>query len=156
MEKFISWNDKISVGIQEIDEQHKRLVALINNLYDAMVEGEDRLETANKILTELMQYTIVHFAVEESLFRIFDYPEYEAHCAQHQELREEVIDINTRVQKGERMITPELLFFLRKWITNHIMVEDKAYAPFLLEKGIEKNWQRSSWLGRIWPGSKQK
>ena len=40
MEKFISWNDKISVGIQEIDEQHKRLVALINNLYDAMVEGK--------------------------------------------------------------------------------------------------------------------
>ncbi|MFO7831548.1 MAG: bacteriohemerythrin [Desulfuromonadaceae bacterium] len=155
MEPFISWNDKISIGIQEIDEQHKQLVELINRLYDAMVQGEDRQQTANEILNELMQYTIVHFAVEESLFRIFDYPEYEAHRAQHQELREQVIDINTRAQGGERMITPELLFFLRKWITNHIMVEDRAYAPFLLEKGIEKNWRRSSWLGRIWPGAKR-
>lgn len=154
MEKFISWNDNISVGIQEIDEQHKQLVELINRLYDAMVEGENKQETAREILTELTQYTIVHFAVEESLFRIFDYPEYESHREHHQELRAQVADINARVQEGERMITPELLFFLRKWITNHIMVEDKAYAPFLLDKGIEKSWRRSSWLGRIWPGSK--
>jgi hemerythrin len=155
MEQFISWNDNISVGIQEIDEQHKQLVELINRLYDAMVQGENKQDAAREILTELTQYTIVHFAVEESLFRIFDYPEYESHREHHQELRDQVADINARIQEGERMITPELLFFLRKWITNHIMVEDKAYAPFLLEKGIEKNWRRSSWLGRIWPGSKR-
>lgn len=155
MGTFIPWTDQIRIGIQEIDEQHKQLVELINRLYDAMTQGADRQQAANEILQELMQYTIVHFAVEESLFRIFDYPDYETHRERHQQLRDQVIDINKRVQAGERLITPELLFFLRKWITSHIMVEDKAYGPFLLAKGIEKNWRRTSWLGRIWPGARR-
>ena len=155
MGTFIPWTDQICIGIQEIDEQHKQLVELINRLYDAMTQGADRQQAANEILQELMQYTIVHFAVEESLFRIFDYPDYETHRERHQQLRDQVIDINKRVQAGERLITPELLFFLRKWITSHIMVEDKAYGPFLLAKGIEKKWRRTSWLGRIWPGARR-
>ena len=150
MAAFIEWSDQISVGIQEIDEQHKQLVALINRLFDAMASGKEKLQVAKDILNELMQYTIVHFSVEESLFRIFDYPDYEKHCENHFALRVKVIEINEKVQKGERMITPELLTFLKKWITNHIMVEDKAYAPFLLERGLKKNWEKKSWIGKIW------
>lgn len=154
MSAFIVWSEEISVGIQEIDEQHKQLVSLINRLYDAMTLGEDKLQVARDVLNELMQYTLVHFSVEESLFRIFEYPDYEKHSERHRELREKVIEINRKVQRGERLITPELLFFLRKWITSHIMVEDKAYAPFLLNKGVKKNWEKKSWIGRIWPGNR--
>ncbi|MGE4579801.1 MAG: bacteriohemerythrin [Desulfuromonadales bacterium] len=150
MAAFMEWNDKVSVGIEEIDEQHKQLLDLINRLYDAMISGEKKLQVAKDVLNELMQYTVVHFAVEESLFRIFDYPDYEAHCAHHQELRAQVIDINRKVQSGEKMVTPELLVFLRKWLTNHIMVEDKAYAPILLERGLKKNWEKKGWMGKIW------
>ncbi|MDW7645240.1 MAG: bacteriohemerythrin [Desulfuromonadales bacterium] len=150
MAAFMEWNDKISVGIEEIDEQHKQLLDLINRLYSAMVSGEQKLQVAKDVLNELMQYTIVHFAVEESLFRIFNYPDYEEHCAHHYKLREQVIDINRKVQSGEKMVTPELLVFLRKWLTNHIMVEDKAYAPVLLERGLKKNWEKKSWIGKIW------
>ncbi len=152
MAAFIEWSEQISVGIQEIDEQHKQLVELINRLFTAMASGKEKLQVAKEILNELMQYTIVHFAVEESLFRIFDYPDYDKHCENHSSLRDKVIEINAKVQMGERMITPELLTFLKKWITNHIMVEDKAYAPFLLEKGLKKNWEKKSWIGRIWRG----
>ena len=150
MAAFMEWNDKVSVGIEEIDEQHKQLLDLINRLYDAMISGEQKLQVAKDVLNELMQYTVVHFAVEESLFRIFDYPDYEAHCAHHHELRAQVIDINRKVQSGEKMVTPELLVFLRKWLTNHIMVEDKAYAPVLLERGLKKNWEKKGWMGKIW------
>ena len=150
MAAFMEWNDKISVGIEEIDEQHKQLLDLINRLYDAMISGEKKLQVARDVLNDLMQYTVVHFAVEESLFRIFNYPDYEAHCAHHSELRAQVIDINRKVQSGEKMVTPELLVFLRKWLTNHIMVEDKAYAPVLLERGLKKNWEKKGWIGKIW------
>lgn len=150
MAAFMEWNDKISVGIEELDEQHKQLLDLINRLYDAMISGEQKLQVARDVLNELMQYTIVHFAVEESLFRIFNYPDYEAHCAHHQELRAQVVDINRKVQSGEKMITPELLGFLRKWLSNHIMGEDKVYAPFLLERGLKKNWEKKGWMGKIW------
>ena len=150
MGSFIEWSDKISVGIQELDEQHKQLVDLINRLFDAMTEGQDKAAVAKEIMNELIQYTIIHFAVEESLFRIFDYPDYDEHCKHHQELRLQAHEINQKVQSGERMITPELLFFLRKWITNHIMVEDKKYSPFLLKKGMKKSWVKNSWVGKIW------
>jgi len=150
MTAFIEWSEKISVGIQEIDEQHKQLVELINRLFDAMTTGKEKVQVAKEILNELTQYTIVHFSVEESLFRIFDYPDYEQHCEKHNSLREKVAEINAKVQQGERMITPELLTFLKKWITNHIMVEDKAYSPFFLERGLKKNWEKKSWIGRIW------
>ena len=150
MGQFIEWSDKVSVGIQEIDEQHKQLVKLINRLYDAMTQGEDKMQVAKEVMNELMQYTVVHFAVEECLFRIFEYPDYEDHCEHHQELRSQVYDINLKVQCGERQVTPELLFFLRKWITNHIMVEDMKYAPFLLKKGMKKSWVKKTWIGKIW------
>lgn len=150
MGQFIEWTDKISVGIQEIDEQHKQLVDLINQLYEAMTLGTDKLTIAKQVLDELERYTVIHFAVEECLFRIFDYPDYAAHCELHKELCSQVREINLKVQSGERLITPELLFFLRKWITNHIMVEDKKYEPFLLKKGMKKSWSNSSWIGKIW------
>lgn len=155
MMNFIEWSDKISVGIQEIDEQHKQLVTLINRLYDAMTGGEDQFKASQEIMAELFQYTVVHFAVEECLFRIFEYPEYDAHCVHHEELRNQVFEINLKVQTGERLVTPELLFFLRKWITNHIMVEDKKYSPFLLKQGLKKTWVQTSWLGKIWSNGKK-
>jgi len=147
---FIEWSDEISVGIQEIDEQHKKLVNLINRLYDAMTLGEDKVAVAKDVLNELVQYTIIHFAVEECLFRIFEYPNYRAHCDMHEDLRNQVDEINKKVQNGERLITPELLFFLRKWITNHIMVEDKKYSPFLLKKGMKKSLGSKFGLSKFW------
>ena len=155
MAQFIEWSDKISVGIQEIDEQHKQLVELINRLYDAMTGGEDKVKATQEIMAELMQYTVVHFAVEECLFRIFEYPDYEDHCTHHEELRNQVFEINLKVQSGEQLVTPELLFFLRKWITNHIMVEDKKYSPFLLKQGMKKSWVKKTWLGKIWSNGKK-
>jgi len=147
---FIEWSDKISVGIQEIDEQHQKLVALINRLYEAMTQGEDKVAVAKEVLNELVQYTVIHFAVEECLFRIFEYPDYAEHCDMHEDLRNQVHEINLKVQSGERLITPELLFFLRKWITNHIMVEDKKYGPFLLKKGMKKSLGSKFGLSKLW------
>nr|WP_320116651.1 bacteriohemerythrin [uncultured Desulfuromonas sp.] len=150
MADFIEWSDEISVGIQEIDEQHKKLVDLINRLYEEMTLGDDKVGVAKEVLNELVQYTIIHFAVEECLFRIFEYPDYSAHCDMHEDLRNQVYDINKKVQEGERLITPELLFFLRKWITNHIMVEDKKYGPFLLKKGMKKSLGSKFSLSKLW------
>lgn len=151
MGSFMEWSDdKFSVGIQELDEQHKQLIELINRLFDSMTTGQDKERTTKEIMNQLIQYTIIHFSVEESLFRIFDYPEYMEHCLHHQELRKQAQEINQKIQSGERVVTPELLFFLEKWITNHIKVEDKKYAPFLLKEGVKKSWVKKSWVGKIW------
>ncbi len=150
MSQFIAWSDEISVGIQEIDEQHKQLVNLLNSLFDAMVNNaEDRAQVTRKILAELFRYTSVHFAVEESLFRIFNYPDYENHKKNHDKLKAQVREIYLQVQSGEKRIDSKLLVFLRNWLTSHIMEEDKAYAGFLINQGVKKSWVKKSWLGKL-------
>ena len=150
MPEFVQWTSEISVGIQEIDEQHKQLVQLLNKLFEVMLsQGPERETIAKTTLKELIDYTTIHFAVEESLFRIFNYPAYDEHKAKHDELKRQVNDIVLRVKSGEKRIDTALLVFLRNWVTQHIMEEDKKYSEFLLSQGVQKNWAKKSWFGRL-------
>lgn len=146
---LIDWNNDLSVGIEEIDEQHKVLLNLINRLYQGIVQQTD-VAVLQEIFNELVQYTVVHFAVEESLMRIFDYPTYDDHKHYHEELTKQVVDFHIKFKANRTPISMELLTFLRKWLTNHIMVEDKKYTTFFLERGLKKSWAKRSWVGKIW------
>ncbi len=149
LKPLVEWSDNLSVGIEEIDEQHKILVRLVNNLYEAIIRKHEAV-VIDGILTELVQYTIVHFSVEESLMRIFDYPQYEDHKRHHEELTAQVLDIREKVRLRQATVSMELLNFLRSWLTNHIMIEDKHYEPYFLKQGLKKSWATRSWAGRIW------
>lgn len=150
MSEYIPWSDDLSVGLQEIDEQHKILINLINALYSESILKKADQSAVDAVLNELRQYTVIHFSVEESLFRLFDYPYIEAHQKQHDNLKEEVAKVHQRFRAGEP-VSIELMSFLRRWIKNHILVEDKKYAPFFLEKGLKSNWSKQqSWIGKVW------
>ncbi|MCV6639062.1 bacteriohemerythrin [Candidatus Albibeggiatoa sp. nov. NOAA] len=146
---FVEWTDELSVGIQEIDEQHKILVDLLNRLYESIILRTDD-EEASQVLTELSQYTIVHFAVEESLMRILGYDEYEEHKKHHEELTQQVIELSNKVKAGKLSSSMELLNFLKNWLTKHILIEDKRYTAHFLDCGVKKSWTEQSWVGRIW------
>jgi hemerythrin len=148
MKPLIEWVDDLSVGIQEIDEQHKVLVGLVNRMYEAIVKRTDKQEISS-ILDELAQYTVIHFAVEESLMRIFDYQEYELHKKHHEELTIQVVELQRKLGKGESAISIEVLHFLRHWVTYHILQDDKKYSPFFLSKGLKSSWAKT-WVGKIW------
>lgn len=155
MTNFVEWSNELSVGIEEIDEQHKVLVNLINRLFDETVVHQAGTSVVmEEILHELIEYTVIHFAVEESLFRIFHYPETETHIRHHDELKAQVLDIQKKVKQGEAAVNTELLMFLKRWLTNHILQEDKLYAPFLLSQGVKSSWSERSWLGKIWSKGK--
>lgn len=149
MKNLVEWTEELSVGIQEIDEQHKILVGLLNRMHEAIVTGKD-LQVINSILNELAQYTVVHFAVEESLMRIFNYPDYVAHKQHHEELTAQVVGLQRKVATGEEEISMEVLHFLRHWLTYHILGDDKKYGPFFLERGLQQSWAERTWMGKIW------
>jgi hemerythrin len=150
MKNLVEWSEELSVGIEEIDEQHKIIVGLVNRLYEGIIHQSDAA-LIQSILDELVQYTIVHFAVEESLMRIFDYPHYDEHKHAHQELTKHVMDLQKKFRLGKVSINMELLSFLRKWVTTHILGDDKKYTPYFLEKGLKTSWnKRTSWMGKIW------
>lgn len=152
--EFISWSEQLSVGLQEIDEQHKILIGLLNRLFNEAILHKADKTVINSILDELVQYTIIHFSVEESLFRIFDYPDTEIHQAHHDELKQEVLNFRKKFESGTP-IDLELMSFLRKWLSNHILMDDKKYTPFFLEKGLKAKWSKQkSWVGKMWDSLK--
>lgn len=145
----VTWSDELSVGIQEIDEQHKVLVSILNEMHDA-VRHNHGPEASLAILDRLIEYTKIHFAVEESLFRIFDYPGYEDHHAEHAALLKEAQIMRAKVVSGESKVSFKLLHFLRMWLTEHIMGSDMDYADYLLKKGIKAKSGSSSWFNKLW------
>lgn len=149
MKNFITWNSELSVGIEEIDEQHKVLVGLINRMHDAIHQrhGSDVVEG---ILAELAEYTRIHFAVEESLMRILNFPGYEEHREAHEELIQQMVDLQKKIAEGKHAIGFELMHFLKVWLSKHIMEEDMQYSGFFLAAGASPKLSNRSWVKRLW------
>ena len=129
---LLEWSDELSVGIDIIDKQHMILVRAINLLAMAIERNSER-ELLSAIFETLADYTNTHFSYEEELFDHFGYPRKAEHHNQHQGLLNKVIELKTKFDAGEDNLGPEVLRFLVKWLTTHIMGEDKQYSPFLID-----------------------
>lgn len=132
---IIKWSDKYSVGVKQIDDQHKKLVDLINRLFDAMSLGKGR-EVMDSVFDELSSYTRVHFQTEERLMVVYGYTGYEEHKKKHELLIEQVNDLKSKFQAGDRKITLEVVDFLKEWLLNHIQKEDQKYKAHFAERGL--------------------
>lgn len=149
MSEFVQWSDELSVGIEEIDEQHKVLVGLVNRMHDA-IHHRHGSEVVHEILEQLTEYTRIHFAVEESLMRILNYPGYEEHREEHEELVNHIVELRQKVLTGKTAIGFELMHFLKVWLTKHIMEEDQHYSGFFLAAGAQPKLRKRSWISRLW------
>lgn len=132
---LVEWSQELSVNIEEVDAQHKKLVAMLNGLYEAMGAGTGK-ETLRRILDGLAEYAVYHFATEENLFDTYDYPEKAHHKAQHAEFVERVSDFKERFASGERLLSIDVLKFIADWLTEHIQGSDKEFGPFLNDCGV--------------------
>ena len=148
MSNFVEWSDALSVGIDEIDAQHRGLVALLNQLNDA-IEHRHGNAAVGAILARLEEYTRVHFAVEESLMRLLGYPDLDAHKREHEQLVEQLADLRRRFDAGKTALGFELMHFLKVWLTKHIMASDQAYARHFTETGATSRLRRRSWRDRL-------
>ncbi len=132
---MIVWEDKYSVGVAQFDEAHKRLVAMINELYEAMRQGRGQQVIA-KTFVGLIEYARTHFREEEAAMEGCDYPDAGQHAHAHRELLDQVLALQVRFHQGEALIAVQVLDFLRGWLMNHIAGTDKQYGPYLNSKGI--------------------
>lgn len=149
MDKFVEWSSALSVGIEEIDAQHQALIDLINAMQDAVV-GNLAREQQLEILGRLAEYTKIHFAVEESLMRIFGYPEYERHKAQHEGLIRSMVDLQRRLDLDQAPVDAGLMRHLKHWLIDHILQSDQDYSRFFLAAGALSKHQVPSWSTRLW------
>jgi len=126
----MTWNDRYSVGVKTIDQQHSGLFAIVNELHAAMIKGQAK-NVVGSLLEKLIKYTVEHFAYEERMMAAAKYPGLVTHRAHHADLTRQVEDFMARYKRGDGAVNIELLQFLRDWLTRHIQQEDKQYGPFL-------------------------
>jgi hemerythrin len=132
---LVEWSDeKLSVKVSMIDRQHKKMVGMINELYDS-VEAKKEKGLLAELLIKLVHYTNYHFATEEKYFKQHNYPEMTIHKAQHDQLREQVAVLDERYYTGDKMITSEVMKLLNDWLFDHIIGSDRKFGQFLNEKG---------------------
>lgn len=123
------------VGVEEIDNQHKKLVQLINGLHDHMQAG-DAENVMGKVLERLIEYTGFHFGTEKGLMETYGYPASAGHLREHQNFVATVVGLQEKFNAGNAKITAETLTFLKDWLFEHIMESDKMLASYLNARGV--------------------
>lgn len=131
-----AWDSKMSVSVQKFDDQHKKLVDMVNELDDAMRAGKGK-DVMEKILSGLVSYTATHFADEEKLMLAHKYPGYIAHKAEHEALVKKVVGFQGDLKAGKVAMSVEVMQFLKDWLVNHIMGTDKKYGQFFNNVGVK-------------------
>jgi hemerythrin-like metal-binding protein len=127
---YIAWNDKYSVHVKEIDEQHKKLFALVNVLYDAMELGKGK-DVVGPILNDFVHYTEYHFSSEERLLEANFYAEFSEHKEMHENLTRKVHQLKEAFDKGSKPTAIEVMLMLTNWLNLHILDEDRKYRSHI-------------------------
>lgn len=131
---IIKWHDIHSVNVKEIDEQHKKLIGIINKFFE--FDAADKVGLV-EIVKELSDYANYHLTTEETYFIKFQYPKTEEHKKQHDFYRAKVAELTTKLQAGETAaVFAELSEFLREWWVNHINNTDQEYSEFFNDHGL--------------------
>jgi hemerythrin-like metal-binding protein len=133
--KEIQWDDRLSVGISDIDEQHRKLLELCNKAFQAISKGMTEVKF-KEITAELRQFVKLHFTAEEELMEKYKYPRRDEHHAEHVKLTKTVKDFHSSTYRHEQIPPEELKAFLTDWIVNHIIRHDLGYAKYFKEKGV--------------------
>lgn len=126
------WDDSMSVGVAAMDEDHRILLGLINELQQARHDphAEDAIGT---YIDMLAQYADYHLAREEHMMAAVHYPDLDEHRDSHQELRRRCDDFLERFRRDDAALDfDELESFLVGWWMRHIVVEDQAYKPYVV------------------------
>ncbi len=134
----IEWDDAFLTGVEEIDQQHKILVNILNDAI-SRVQTENSRELLLQITRELLAYALYHFETEETLMLNYQFQDVEQvqmaeHIQQHRDFTQQVLAVRDELSAGIEVDAIELLDFLYQWLFNHIMKTDKALANEILAR----------------------
>jgi hemerythrin len=143
---FVEWDDKYSVGIPLIDEQHKELIRLTNGLYQGCLAGD---AAAHKFFFHAihgaMDYVKYHFSAEETILANVKYPRLARHKKQHEDFVLKMVEDVKSFQGGRKFVPNNFVRFLKEWILSHIAIEDTQYARYIF--GLKKQGKLDGVLG---------
>lgn len=127
----MQWKSEYSIGIPEIDREHQKLVTCVSKIEEAVAKGAG-WSTLHFALETLVSCTTDHFAIEESIMRIQQYPQLDDHIVGHVEFLQRLERLENQSLAGP--LTKESIEFLQPWLEEHFVVDDKHYASYLSGK----------------------
>lgn len=132
----MEWKDEYAIGVKEIDNQHRELVAMVTRLENALSTNKEKQEIGN-MLKFLVDYTKKHFTAEEEIMTVSGFSDHNRHKELHKNLIKEVMDVLLGLKKGRAIEPEKLISFLSDWLVNHIIDEDKKIGEHIAQKGQE-------------------
>ena len=133
---LIKWRESYSVGVDQFDRQHGVLVKMINEIY-TIVRDHEQMAALHDSIDRLVEYTHTHFAEEEAAMEAAGYPGLEEHKREHEALKQEVEKFVDRIKQEDPGVTVAFYQFLRQWLLNHIIDEDKQYSSYLTQSTVK-------------------
>ncbi|MBI9079468.1 MAG: hemerythrin family protein [Pseudodesulfovibrio sp.] len=134
----IKWNEELNVGVEQVDNQHKELIRIINGLINAVDLGRDK-KTLENVLQKLREYTVFHFNSEEALMEEVRYNKRGEHINEHARLKRSIKDFQRNLYKHETLTSDMVLEFMKEWLLHHILSFDRELARFIHEQKAKEN-----------------
>ena len=132
----IKWKDEYSVGVKEIDDQHKYFIKLLNDLFCA-VSGNKSQPELKDLFERLAEYAEKHFATEEKYFDEFGFEGAAEHKLKHQEMRDEIARIKNQSAKSGIHFYGSIVYFLQEWLDEHLVKMDQEYKKCFASHGLK-------------------
>lgn len=133
---MLKWDQKYELGILSIDEQHKKWIALMNQLLEVAATNQDKIGRTLESLIKLEAYTEYHFEYEEKLFATFGYLDTQNHEQRHRDFRSKLSKFKKDAESDNLPIVTNLLIEMKNWLIQHICNEDKKYVELFKSKGL--------------------
>jgi hemerythrin len=132
----IEWTDDLSVGINKIDEQHVKLIEILQTLEDSIRSGRDA-DLIEDTIVHLFNYAKIHFTAEEELLRLHKYPEEKQHELEHSKFISKAFQFRENFDARRPGLNLEVVNFLSGWILSHIQITDQRYMKHLNKHGVQ-------------------
>ncbi len=121
---LLDWINQYSIGVEEIDLQHKELFKIFNRLYDTLSSQHSTIDVYYT-LDLLMDYADFHFKAEQQYMESVGYKDIDNHIAEHVYFTNEVLRLIRDRKKSNADLTPETVIFLYRWLLCHVTEEDR-------------------------------
>ena len=126
---LLKWKDEYSMGEEEIDNQHKGLFKLSNEIYDLVEAGVDDNEHFRDLFMRLNDYSVEHFIYEEMYMETEEYPKLQEHINQHLEFNNKLRELCVGIDKETHI--KDIGEFITIWLVQHVLNEDMEYKIFI-------------------------
>ena len=137
MAAFFPWISSFATGLEPVDSQHKKLVEMLNTLFEAMNERKGA-EVVGVILDEMLDYAENHFVAEEALFEKYEVADRVQHKKEHDLFRAQLDRFQENRRAGRIQLTVEVAVFLKDWLKHHILQSDRKSVALLRARIAEQ------------------